>query len=359
MKVAAAVWRREDDRPEEILARIESSLVLCAREGVEVVVFPALIGCFFGDSATFLDRVRRLSAAYPDLVICPGSWWERVDAVWHASALIRGGKILLRQRQLYLARWEREEGLARGEDLALVELGAEPGGWRTAIVLSTDVFYPQVSRYAALSGADLVLSPVAIRAEEGRGGGERGGEGEGSGGGSHQHRGNFPAQLSGLWANVQANLFFAVESGFKGTFRGRTFASRSAIHAPLAMTPREDGFLALEGEEAGAEVPCPEEGGRLGREGDGALGSSEREGGKGEGKREGGTPRPLLPGQGGFLSSREGGLELLVAELDPEQRRAARRPFDPLRQLNPEAYRELYLKPAGGPGFPGPGQQGR
>ncbi|MDI3280831.1 MAG: carbon-nitrogen hydrolase family protein [Bacillota bacterium] len=358
MRVAAAVWRREDEGPEKILARIERSLALCAREGVAVVVFPALIGCCFGDGAAFLERVRRLSAAYPELVLCPGSWWERAGGVWHATALLRGGEVLLRQRQLYLARWEREEGLARGEDLALVELGAEPGGWRTAIILSTDVFYPQVSRYAALAGADLVLSPVAIRAAEERADGGRNAEGAGPEGEACRSSEDFPRQLSGLWASVQANMFFAVESGFKGTFRGRAFASRSAIHAPLAMTPREDGFLALEGE---AEA-CPEESGRSGRKESGCPG---REGGgalsppwRAEG--EGSAPRSSPPVRGEFLSSREGEPELLVAELDPERRRAARRPFDPLRQLNPEAYRGLYLGPAGDPGDPRPGErQGR
>lgn len=267
MRVAAVAWRSGEETPERVLDRFRHTLDRCSREGVEVVVFPALIGCFFEEASSFLDRVLPLSEEHPRVAICPGSFWEREgEAVYHASCLIRGGEVLLRQRQLYLARWEREEGLSRGEELALTVIGE----YRTAIILSTDVFYPQVSRYAALSGADLILSPVAIRSD-----------------GKSPAGGNFPLQISGLWANVQANMFFAVESGFKGMFRGRHFAGRSLVHAPLAMTLQEDGFLAMEQE--------------------GSAGG-----------------------------------DLILADLDLEKRKAARRPFDPLRQLNREVYRHCF-----------------
>lgn len=60
----------------------------------------------------------------------------------------------INQRQIYLARWERELGFSRGAKIELREIK----DWRLALIISTDVFYPQVSRRIALRGADIILS---------------------------------------------------------------------------------------------------------------------------------------------------------------------------------------------------------
>jgi len=137
------------------------------------------------------------------------------------------------------------------------------GGMKLGIIISTDIFYPQVSRALAMSGVELVLSPVAIKGTV-----------------------NMSRQLSGLWQNVQANLFFGIESGFKGSFNGCEFHSRSIIHAPLEMTGKEDGFMAFEGNAQGTPV--------------------------------------------------------VAAELDSEKRKEAVSKFNTLAQLNIEAYKDIF-----------------
>lgn len=191
----------------------------CRAQQVDLVVFPALFGMAETDG-NFLEAARRWSHIYPELVICPGSWWEEQDGKrYHTACLLHDGEVLLAQRQLYLAKWEQRAGLARGTEVPT----AEWRGFRIGILLSTDIFYPQVARHLAMRGADLVLSPLAL-----------------AGGGG------FAAQCAGVWQNVQQNVFFAVESGFKGVFRGTAFSSESLIHAPLAVTARGDGILARE-----------------------------------------------------------------------------------------------------------------
>jgi predicted amidohydrolase len=74
---------------------------------------------------------------------------------------------------------------------------------------------------AALKGVEIVLSPVGFIGEKNR-----------------------ALQVSGMWQEVQQNQFFAVESGFNGFLGEQDFWGESMIHAPLAMTRRESGFLA-------------------------------------------------------------------------------------------------------------------
>ncbi|MBO8126793.1 MAG: carbon-nitrogen hydrolase family protein [Firmicutes bacterium] len=258
MKTAVAIWQDKINSPDEVRAKFSRSLEQAAREGARLIVYPALAGSSFASYKEYQDTVLGLSQKHPQLAICPGSALEEEDGkIYHTSFLVQNGRVFLKQRQLYLAKWERKHGFCRGSDLAFAQIGP----FKTAIILSTDVFYPRVWRYAALLGANLILSPVAIRGPE-----------------------NLPTQIKGVWANVQANLVFALESGFKGEYKGIRFSSKSVIHAPLAVTENDDGFLAIE----------------------------------------------------------EGPREYIIAELNPAQLQEASREFDPLRQLNPAAYTRLY-----------------
>ena len=277
MKVASVIFREQDykdisSNPKLLLPKIRSWLSDGQDKQVELLVMPALIGNFYRKYASqaeldngYLEEVLKLSLEFSEIAICPGSWWEKLNqkdnvSTFHSSGLIRNGRLLLQQRQLYLAHWERELGLARGTGISTCGLGE----FSVCIEVSTDVFYPQVSRYATLSGVNLVLAPMAIKGPK-----------------------SFPRQISGLWQQVQQNLFFAVESGFKGSFNGQDFSSDSLIHAPLAITHAEDGFLRKEAQVTGSEA-------------------------------------------------------LLVADISLAEREKAFKGFNPLTQLNPNFYRKHY-----------------
>jgi len=236
MKAASVEWQKSEwkriDKPKTLIGKIKEYLEKAMKEQVDIIVFPGFTGCFFqqlscpdrsimslideADSREYIEQVKELSQGYK-IAICPGSYWQKEkNNIYHESCLIINGEVQLKQRQIYLARWERELGLSRGAKIELKEIK----DWNIALIISTDVFYPQVSRMAALKGADIVLSPVGFTGEK-----------------------NWSLQISGMWQEVQQNQFFAVESGFNGFLGERNFWGESVIYAPLEMTEKEDGYL--------------------------------------------------------------------------------------------------------------------
>jgi len=228
MKVASIEWQKNEwkriDKPKALVYKIKEYLEKTVKEQVDIIVFPGFTGCFFqqlscpdnrsiksiikeADSGEYIEQVKDLSQNYK-ITICPGSYWQKEKGnIYHESCLIINGEIKLKQQQIYLARWERELEFSRGTKIELKEIK----DWNIALIISTDIFYPQVSRMAALKGADIVLSPVGFTGEKNR-----------------------ALQISGMWQEVQQNQFFAVESNFWG---------ESVIYAPLEMTEEGDGYL--------------------------------------------------------------------------------------------------------------------
>ena len=236
MKVASVEWQKSEwkriDKPKTLVHKIKEYLEKAIKEQVDIIVFPGFMGCFFqqlsypdrsirslineADSREYIEQVKELSQGYK-IAICPGSYWQKEKRnIYHESSLIINGEVQLKQRQIYLARWERELGFSRGAKIELKEIK----DWRLALIISTDVFYPQVSRMIALRSADIILSPVGFIGEKNR-----------------------ALQVSGMWQEVQQNQFFAVESGFNGFLGEQSFWGESVIYAPLEMTEEGDGYL--------------------------------------------------------------------------------------------------------------------
>jgi len=238
MKAASVEWKKNDwkriDKTETLIGKIKECLEKAIKEQVDIIVFPGFTGCFFqqlscpdnnislrslikqADSREYIQQVQELSQNYK-IAICPGSYWQKEkNNIYHESSLIINGEVQLKQRQIYLARWERELGFSRGAKIELKEIR----DWKLALIISTDVFYPQVSRMAALRGTDTVLSPVGFTGEKNR-----------------------ALPVSGLWQEAQQNQFFAVESGFNGFLGEQGFWGESVIYAPLEMTEKGDGYL--------------------------------------------------------------------------------------------------------------------
>jgi len=236
MKAASVEWQKNEweriSKPKTLVDKIKEYLEKAIKEQVDIIVFPGFTGCFYqqlscpdrnmgnliseADSGEYIEQVKELSKNYK-IVICPGSYWQKEKGnIYHESCLIINGEVQLKQRQIYLARWERELEFSRGTKIELKEIK----DWNIALIISTDVFYPQVSRMAALKGADIVISPVGFIGEKNR-----------------------ALQVSGLWQEVQQNQFFAVESGFNGFLGEQSFWGESVIYAPLEMTEKEDGYL--------------------------------------------------------------------------------------------------------------------
>lgn len=264
VKVAVVEWSKKDistfTQAESLIRQMEYYIIKASECEAFIIVFPAFTGCLFqllGASSTvtstsdinidyieedyFLSQIKNISNKY-NILICPGSYWsiekthefesvngnsnlETEDSgnkkipprIYHESCIISNGNIILNQRQIYLARWERQLELSRGLDMKLVNVN----GWNIGIILSTDALYPQVSRRLSLMGVDIVLSPVGFLGEK-----------------------NIALQISGMWQETQQNLFFALESGFNGHLEDIKLWGESIVHAPLEMTECDNGILA-------------------------------------------------------------------------------------------------------------------
>jgi len=237
MKAASVDWKENEwgniDKQKILIGKIKEYLEKAVKEQVDIIVFPGFTGCFFqqlnhpdnislrnliqdANGQEYIEEVKELSRNLK-IIICPGTYWQKEkNNIYHESCLILNGEVLLKQRQIYLARWERELGFSRGVKIELKEIKDR----KLALIISTDIFYPQVSRMAALKGADTILSPVGFTGEK-----------------------NPALPLSGLWQEVQQNQFFAVESGFNGFLGKQSFWGESVIYAPLEMTEKGDGYL--------------------------------------------------------------------------------------------------------------------
>src|SRR5690625_7718697 len=96
----------------------------------------------------------QLSKKTNNLLICPGSYFEQVEGkTYHSSCLIKNGKIVLKQRQLYLAKWEQKLGLSRGTKLYFYQYHS----FKIALIISTYTFYSQVIRYVTYQFVNLFL----------------------------------------------------------------------------------------------------------------------------------------------------------------------------------------------------------
>lgn len=223
MKVAAA-GIRWNGPVETYWKEAENVVAKAEAQGAELIVLPGAStftdGSFQEEDASFLSQAGALSGCHPDVAVCPGRFIETEDGKrYPVSVLLLNGEILLKQRQLYLASWEREAGFERGDALGTVRYL----GFTVCILAGADIFYPQTGREAALTGVNLVISPTAILKENAE-----------------------CRRIAGLWQQVQANKFFAVESGFDGERDGFRFDGGGVVYAPLEMTTAGDGFLARE-----------------------------------------------------------------------------------------------------------------
>jgi predicted amidohydrolase len=217
----------------EFVEIIELNFRKAEKNAADILILPGFSGCFYQwlqygkpplkdllpkvSHNKFLEEMIQLSNR-SNITLCPGSYWKRKgDLIYHSSCLIQRSSLILKQSQLYLAKWERKLSLTRGRDIELISLN----GWNIALIISTDVFYPQVARRAALLGADLIISPIGFEGEK-----------------------NPWLQLSGTWQTTQLNHYFAVESAFNGKLDNKILWGESIVHGPLPMTPDEDGILA-------------------------------------------------------------------------------------------------------------------
>ncbi len=156
-------------------------------------------------------------AARLQVYLAPGTVVEREGDQLYNSAYLFGpdGKVVGSQRQTHRTRDEIAWGLLRGDTLRVFDIGTA----RVGLIIGQDVAYPEVARILALQGANVLLHPAAY------------------GRWSPEHF------LLDLWRDVQSNQVFGIQACLAGK-------GRSAVYAPVEMTPDKRGWLAQACEDA-------------------------------------------------------------------------------------------------------------
>ncbi len=135
---------------------------------------------------------------------------------------------ILRQPKCHLLPLEADWGLTPGEELEVFD--ASVG--RVGIPVCMDATYFETFRILRLQGADIVVVPIA----------------------DQEHPYNHWKALRGIWPRVQESQVFGVQAALVGNALGMRLTGRAGIYAPLALTPRRDGMLAISSEPEGETI---------------------------------------------------------------------------------------------------------
>ncbi|EQD78563.1 Nitrilase/cyanide hydratase and apolipoprotein N-acyltransferase, partial [mine drainage metagenome] len=131
----------------------------------------------------------------------------------YAAVFDRSGNLIGEQAQTHAL----APAFAVSDELTPI---AVDDGVKIGLLVGRDAWYPEASRILALSGADILVAPLAPLAP-------------------------YPSTqaMCGLWQEVQQNQTFGVEAGLAGALGGREYAGRAAVLGPCEITPDESGFL--------------------------------------------------------------------------------------------------------------------
>ncbi len=159
--------------PGDLQANLASHLAMietARRRGVDLLVFPelSLTDYLAAPDCAALAMMRdevtlTLIAKMAGPMTVSVGFIERAQdgRVFNAQALLAGGKVVAVHRKLNLPGYgslREDEVYSAGDALDTVPLA---GGWRVATLICADSWNPSLPWLAALSGANLLLQPVA------------------------------------------------------------------------------------------------------------------------------------------------------------------------------------------------------
>lgn len=163
------------------------------------------------------------------IAIYSGSYLiKEADGLYNGGALINAqGKIVGRQRKIHLTDLESALGLKRANRLNV---------WTSAVgniacPVCMDASYFETFQAAASLGADIVTMPIANNEEY-----------------------DCHKALRGIWPRVQEAYVFGLKAALTGWIGGMHFTGKAGIFAPLALTARGDGVIALSRHYEGSEL---------------------------------------------------------------------------------------------------------
>ncbi|MDD3839465.1 MAG: nitrilase [Clostridia bacterium] len=128
------------------------------------------------------------------------------------------GECIGSQRKLHLTDFEEQIGLMRGNTLKVYDL---PIG-RIAFPVCMDASYFETFYRAEELNAELVILPIANMEEY-----------------------NLWKAIRGIWPRVQESYIYGAKSSLNGWIAGMHFTGKAGIFAPLSLSNKGDGAIAL------------------------------------------------------------------------------------------------------------------
>ncbi len=186
------------------------------------------------DPKEFINTIQMLSPATSNIYgsifsllaklfgiyICTGSLvaYGADQKVYDTSYIYDpSGSLIGIQRECRPGRADSISGISPGMDLNVYDTLAGKIG----ISLGSDSSSFEACRVLSQRGAEIILAPDVEREPA-----------------------NPYTELKGIWCRVQENLVYAVKASAVGEFMGVQLSGRSAIFAPIELTPNRDGYIA-------------------------------------------------------------------------------------------------------------------
>lgn len=167
-----------------------------------------------------LTIMKKLAAKYGVYIYSGTYLLKEGNHLYNAGSLIdRSGAIIATQKKLHLTDFEEGLGLARDDNLQVVELDF---GIKVAFPICMDATYFETFLLAKNKGADFIILPIANMEEYSRW-----------------------KAMRGIWTRVQESFLFGVKPSLNGWLMGMHFTGKGEVFAPVEYTDDYDGIVAM------------------------------------------------------------------------------------------------------------------
>lgn len=134
------------------------------------------------------------------------------------SLISREGKILGMQKKIHLTDFEEDIGIKQDSTLGVFSLDIG----KAACPVCMDATYYETFRMAVQSGAEIAILPIANMEEY-----------------------NEWKALRGIWPRVQESYIYGLKASLNGWIGGMHFTGKAGIFAPINLTEKKDGIVAI------------------------------------------------------------------------------------------------------------------
>ncbi len=180
-----------------------------------------------------MEQIMCSVASKYGIIIYTGTYLiKEGNKLYNAGALIsREGAVLGHQKKINLTDFESKLGFGRVSELKAFDTDIG----RLAVPVCMDATYYETFKRAAALGCDIVVLPIANNEEY-----------------------NVYRAMRGIWARVQESYVIGAKAALTGWIAGMHFTGKAGIFAPIAMSDKGDGIIAISMESEGDELAMAE-----------------------------------------------------------------------------------------------------